>query len=367
MPLTTFTPGAIWPDDRGVHINAHGGGVLRHGDAWYWYGEHKIGGDAGNRAQVGVHVYVSNDLLNWRDGGVALAVSDDPKSEIARGCVIERPKVVHCAATGRFVMWFHLELIGQGYGAARSGVAVAESPTGPFTYLRSGRCSAGHWPRNVRPEQQTAESIAEARAQGADFSGGENGRTPRYNILGRDFAGGQQARDMTLFADDDGAVYHVHSAEHNSTLQIARLTPDCLSHSGEYVRAFENRWMEAPALFKRRGRYYLLASGCTGWAPNAARLAVADSIWGPWRELGNPSVGVNPQNGLGPEKTFGGQSTCVLAVPEAGPDAFIAMFDIWRPENAIDGRYVWLPVEFGSGHGVPEIAWRDEWDMSAFR
>ena len=25
----SFKPGEVWPDDKGVHINAHGGGILR--------------------------------------------------------------------------------------------------------------------------------------------------------------------------------------------------------------------------------------------------------------------------------------------------------------------------------------------------
>ena len=29
-PLKEFRPGAVWPDNHGVHINAHGGGVLYH-------------------------------------------------------------------------------------------------------------------------------------------------------------------------------------------------------------------------------------------------------------------------------------------------------------------------------------------------
>ena len=66
----------IWPDDRGVHINAHGGGVLFHGGRYYWFGEHKIAGAAGNIAHVGVHAYSSADLYNWKDEGIALAVSD---------------------------------------------------------------------------------------------------------------------------------------------------------------------------------------------------------------------------------------------------------------------------------------------------
>jgi len=40
------------------------------------------------------------------------------------------------------------------------------------------------------------------------------------------------------------------------------------------------------------------------------------------------------------------------------------MADRWRPKNAIDGRYVWLPVLFRNGR--VEIEWRDEWDLGAF-
>ena len=28
--LSTFRPGELWPDNHGVHINAHGGGILFH-------------------------------------------------------------------------------------------------------------------------------------------------------------------------------------------------------------------------------------------------------------------------------------------------------------------------------------------------
>jgi hypothetical protein len=52
----------------------------------------------------GVHVYSSRDLYNWRDEGIALSVSDDPKSDIVRGCKIERSKVVFNARTKIFVM-----------------------------------------------------------------------------------------------------------------------------------------------------------------------------------------------------------------------------------------------------------------------
>ena len=43
--------GALWPDDRGQHINAHGGGILLHQGTYYWFGEHKA--EHTSSAQVG--------------------------------------------------------------------------------------------------------------------------------------------------------------------------------------------------------------------------------------------------------------------------------------------------------------------------
>src|SRR4030042_3343454 len=95
----SFLPGELCPDNNGVHLNAHGGGILLYDGVYYWFGEHKIEGEAGNRAEVGVHVYSSSDLYNWKDQGIALAVSEGPTSDIVKGCVIERPKVIHCQKT----------------------------------------------------------------------------------------------------------------------------------------------------------------------------------------------------------------------------------------------------------------------------
>lgn len=73
------------------------------------------------------------------------------------------------------------------------------------------------------------------------------------------------------------------------------------------------------------------------WAPNAARSAVADRLAGPWTELGNPAVDA------GGDITYGAQGTFAL---QLAPDEIIFMADRWNPENAIDGRYLWLPVEW---------------------
>ncbi|MDR1221919.1 MAG: glycoside hydrolase family 43 protein, partial [Tannerella sp.] len=305
--LTSFRPGEIWPDDHGVHINAHGGGILLHGGVYYWYGEHKTGGKGGNVANVGFHCYSSPDLYNWKDRGIVLGVMPEGSgSDIEKGAVMERPKVIYNAKTRKYVMWFHLEPKGVGYAGARSGVAVAGSPEGPFTFLRSIRPDAGSFPVNY------SERLREVPVRAGDlqFSGGSLPAHPdSLNIVRRDFEGGQMARDMTLFVDDDGKAYHIFASEENSTLHISLLTDDYLAHSGTYYRFFEGRFMEAPAMFKYGGNYYLIMSGCTGWAPNAGRSAVAPSVFGPWEELKNPFTGRDA------EVSFHSQSTYVLQAP----------------------------------------------------
>lgn len=333
----SIRPGDIWPDDRGRSINAHGGGILKHGGHFWWFGEHKTAGEGGNRANVGVHCYSSTDLMRWRDEGIALAVSDDPTSDIARGCILERPKVIRNPRTGQFVMWFHLELKDQGYLAARAAVAVADRPAGPYRFLRSGRVNPGIWPVNA-----TARDKAPV------------------TTLTRDFAGGQMARDMTLFVDDDGTAYHLFASEENQTLHAAILDRDWTGHDGRYARILPGGANEAPAVWKARGRYYLFTSGTTGWKPNPARLHVADHMFGPWRSLGNPVRGTPGQRAT----TFDAQSTFVQPLPDApdGRPRAIFMADRWRPENAIDGRYVWLPVDWEGD--IPVLRWRDDWRVA---
>lgn len=349
--INYFTPGTEWKDTNGTHINAHGGGILFREGVYYWFGEHKIEGEKGNRAQVGVHCYSSEDLYNWKDEGIALGVMPEGSgSDIEKGSIIERPKVIYNEKTKKYVMWFHLELKNRKYSSALSGVATSDKVMGPYTYLKSVRPNAGHWPLNY-PD---SFKIKPVNVDGAVFTGGSiSSPTHELNLVKRDLDRGQMARDMTLFKDDDGKAYHIYSSEENSTLHIALLDEDYTSHTGQYVRIFADRFMEAPAMFKKDGKYYLIMSGCTGWAPNAARSAVADSIFGEWKELGNPCLGE------GAETTFESQSTFVVRV--VGTDKYIYMGDRWCPENPIGGTYVWLPINF-TDNGFA-IEWKDRWSL----
>ncbi len=343
-------PGRLWLDDRGEHINAHGGGVLYHEGTYYWFGEHKS--ENSNAAQVGINCYSSNDLVNWKYEGVALSVSDDPKSEITKGCVMERPKVIYNEKTGKFVMWFHLELKGQGYKAARSALAVSDNVTGPYTFVHSERINKGFFPfdmpEDIRKLQFDPEKYSTWWTP-SWYKAVENGL-----FLKRDLEEGQMARDMTLFVDDDGKAYHIYASEENLTLHIAELTEDYTGHTGKYIRVAPGGHNEAPTIFKRKGTYWMITSGCTGWEPNAARMFSAPSIWGPWKQHSNPCRGEKS------EITFGGQGTFVQQV-YGKKDASVFMGDMWRPKFPIDGRYMWLPVKFEKD--IPYLEWMDEWDL----
>jgi hypothetical protein len=77
-----FYPGKIWSDNNGVHINAHGGGILYHAGKYYRYGEYKGDSTCWNlkvpswecyRTEAGgVSCYSSKDLTNRKFEGVVL-------------------------------------------------------------------------------------------------------------------------------------------------------------------------------------------------------------------------------------------------------------------------------------------------------
>ena len=170
----TIAPGAIWPDDRGHHIQAHGGGVVRFGDTWYWFGEDRSQ-DIPKGARA-VACYASQDLAYWQFRKRVLIVTD-AMADIP-GLILERPKVYYNATTKKFVMYMHID--DSHYKAARVGVAVCDTVDGDYEYLRSFR------PLNM------------------------------------------ESRDIAQFIDDDGTAYLICESRPTKGFFIAKLSADYL-------------------------------------------------------------------------------------------------------------------------------------------
>ncbi|NDV63412.1 family 43 glycosylhydrolase [Puniceicoccales bacterium CK1056] len=341
---TMITSGTSWEDTAGDPIQAHGGGLLKHGDLWYWYGEDKRNGYF---PSPGVSCYSSNDLINWKNEGVVCPIwVRDGESIVpntpaefqssTRRAVMERPKVIYNDKTKKFLMWVHLEGYADGdprYQISSAGVAFSDSPVGPFEFVDFFRPVPAELHKTF-----CEETSADQMVRGSTF------------------------RDMTLFKDDDGRAYVIYAAESNYTMHIIELTDDfcgvkplVLGKTWNRILIGEHR--EAPAMFKYRNNYYILTSGATGWTPNAARMYTSGQILGPYSSLGNPCLGELS------ETTFNSQSTFVQPLqPDKG--IFLYMGDRWTRDDLGDSRYIWLPLTF-DGNDQPVLRWKDSWSPSS--
>ena len=221
-------PGELWPDDRGQHIQAHGGGITKLGDTFYWFGEDRS--QRLDRAKRYVSCYSSTDLAHWTFRNQVLKVGDPENLGPHR--VVERPKVFYNAKTAKFVMYLHVD---DGiYKLARVGVAICDKVDGDYQYLRS-----------FRPLEH-------------------------------------ESRDIGQFVDDDGAAYLIFE-DRPFGFRIVRLSEDYLTVEKEVCLIKEH--LEGGALVRYQGLYYVIGSGLTGWDPNPNKYVTAKNLEGPWSEF----------------------------------------------------------------------------------
>jgi len=207
----TVKNGEMWRDTAGNEVQAHGAGFLKVGDTWYMIGE-----DRSDQWHPDVNMYSSKDLVNWKferkiiENGVT-------HPDLGTERMIERPKLLYCPKTGKYVVWCHWE--SRDYSASEAGVFYCDSINGPYKF---------HW-----------------------------GGRPL----------GVKSRDCNVFVDDDGTAYFISTIEENQHIGLFRLSDDYLS-AVECTELFKGLSREAPAVVKVDGTYYMLSSACTGWDPN---------------------------------------------------------------------------------------------------
>lgn len=347
---TAFHPGAVWTDTQGKRIHAHGGAILYENGAYYWYGEDKSRTDCTTDVWTwGIRAYRSGDLYNWEDLGLIIPpVLDDPDSPLFPDARIDRPHILHCPKTGKYVCWIH-----QAGKVSGFLILQADAFCGPYEIVESA----------YKPE-------------------------------------GGNAGDFDLVQDEAGNAYLYWDVNH-STVYGARLTPDYLhveeKVSEQYAGLRPPFCREGIAVFERSGQKYMLSSGMTGYVPNRSDAAVSAGWEQPFDSVGDPY----PEDDS--HSSYNSQFTDVFKVP-GKQDLYIALSDRWVPDYVVDaGRadiiervvaavyapeqysvtpeeravfdaspnlhtaktvfanYVWLPIRFSDG--VPVFTWEDEWKL----
>lgn len=276
-------PGQVWLDRCGQRIQAHGGAVIHENGVYYWYGENKEHTDGKNGIWTwGIKVYSSTDLYNWEDRGFLIPpVLDNPDSPLFPTKRIDRPHILRCSATGKYVCWIKLS-----------------GPEAAFTIWQSDEL--------LGPYEMVSEL---------------------YN------PGGYKIGDFDLMADEStGKGYVCFDADHSAMLCML-LSDDYLSAESVVSRSYSGLkppfTREAPALFEYRGRKYMITSGMSGYVPNLSDYGAAKDWDCSFLSIGNPHVD-DPSRA-----SFNSQISKVFRV-EGKEGLFIAMADRWLPEYPVD-------------------------------
>ncbi len=217
------------------HINTADPAALVHGDRVYVYAGHDetpVGGS--NFSLHHWHVFSTSDMSHWTDHGIALSVSDFGWASWGAwaGHVTER--------NGKFY-WYVPMSSSQGGAGFDIGVAIADSPTGPFV-------------AQAKPVLTDNMTVASAG----------NGQ-PAFKDI-----------DPAVFVDDDGQAYMYWG---NIDPHIAKLAGDMVTIDGPIQYPKLVGFTEAPYMNKIGGTYFLTYA--SGW-PEEIAYSTSTNPMGPW-------------------------------------------------------------------------------------
>lgn len=185
-------------------------------------------------------VYSSKDMVNWKDHGSPLSPSTfswATGDAYAAQCVERQGKFYW------FVSTFHKE-DNNSKGGAAIGVAVSDSPTGPFK-----------------------DAIGKALIT---------------NEMTTDMKHSWDDIDPSVFIDDDGQAYLFWG---HSSCKWIKLKKNMIEVDGEITTFKPKNYIEGPWVYKRKNLYYLVYASA-GTKPEMIEYCTATNIAGPWTYQG---------------------------------------------------------------------------------
>jgi hypothetical protein len=293
-------------DVDGHSMDAHDGELQLFGDTYYLYGtsyDCGYGWFVAGSPFCGFKVYSSPDLVHFTDRGFLFdARTPDWQGRCngnTYGCY--RPHVVYNEKTKQYVLWINSYDVGIGYHVFQS-----PTPVGPFVEVPIPTLAVNN---DVPP-------------------GVNNG-------------------DHDVYVDEDGTAYLIFTDwRSRGDIVVERLNDSYLTGTGMFTR-LGIRNTEAPAMFRRDGRYYITLSypNC-GYCTTGTGYMTAPSPLGPW--TGEEGIPTPSKISL---DSCGGQPAALTVLPGKSGPIYLFQSDLWNNAAANESlaNYYWAPLEFGDG------------------
>jgi hypothetical protein len=283
-------------DEQGDIIDAHDGCLQFFNGRFYLYGT-AYGTNDGYGTANRYRVYSSPDLSQWKFE--ANLLTNQPVG------VYYRPYVVFNTDTSKYVLWYNWYSKGW---AGQEGVAVSDSPVGPFTIVTT----------NV-------------------FR-----RSPQI-----------KPGDGSLFIDDDGQGYYIFTTvSDNYCARVIRLTPDYLDITRQQSEVLACG-VESPLLFRRKNIYNALCGSLCAFCPQGSKI---QTYTGP-----SPLGPFTPQSQINNLPTqnspiVAGQETWVAKIPSRPETVYIWLADLWGQSTdgtrGHDFQFWSPPLEFDTNNDI---------------
>lgn len=293
----TIQNGKLWKTTTGTTVQAHAPGFIRVGDIWYMCGE-----DRSSQWNPDVNLYSSTDLKTWKlekkiiQNGVTT-------SELGSSRMIERPKLLYNAKTGKYLVWCHYE--SGNYGASEAACFECDSVNGAYKYVWSGR------PLGVK------------------------------------------SRDCNVFQDTNGTAYFISTTEENQHLGLFRLSDD-YHEAVEHTQLFSWQSREAPAIVKLpNGRYFMFNSACSGWDPNQCKWSATTNLKSGWSGLTN----------VGNNIAYDTQAAAILEIKGTKTTTYLYVGDRWQDPGLPESKTIIFPVSF-LNNSTPYLDYRERFDIN---
>jgi hypothetical protein len=308
----------FWKDTSGISIYSQGGGILKVGATYYWYGAKYNGAvtyaanptkENSDSSFAAVTCYSSTDLVTWKfenniltAGGLGTMVDSSTW--------IGRMGVVYNATTKKYV------LIGQYGGPAGTGEMFATSgtPTGTFMF--------------------------------------DHLQTSVTNVAN------MTTGDQTVFIDDDGAAYLICSSSMGrGNLYVAPIRASDSLNVEPATRIFGGAGREGNTMFKYGGTYYFCSSDLHGWNASHSYYIAATKIMGPY---GAEGIIGNTDNDF----SHVSQTGFFITVSGTAGTTVIFAGDRWSDfaGNGL-GYNQWCPLSFSGT--TPTMQSVSEWYLNA--